>query len=319
MNIKMIEGFTPIVEINNKALQKMREYTSQSIDEIGWLGTARKIEDKHYIIDDVFLFKQEVHSTTTEITTEGLMEFCQELMLTENGMDIWNNMKVWGHSHVNMSTSPSGQDNDQIKIFSDNAQDFFIRIITNKREELRLDLYDYETGVAYEEMNFIVNYGEDEEQIRNIQALIQQYKNILDDLLETPKELSDEISNEIKEKVSKKTYVSNNVKTYNGYTYGSGNGYWDYWNNKTPKDFKKKETNVTSTEKDISLAEFIFDELNREEIFQIKAHVDYGGNIEDCIEEKLSIGDVIELEELIDEYCDINYNEYVSYLVGEEY
>ena len=92
MNIKMMRGFEPIVEINNIALQKMNEYTNQSNEEIGWLGTARKLEDKHYIIDDVFLFRQEVHSTTTEITVEGLSEFCQELMMRENGMEIWNNM-----------------------------------------------------------------------------------------------------------------------------------------------------------------------------------------------------------------------------------
>ena len=149
MNVKLIKGYMPELYIYNDAMNKMEEYIRQSDLEIGWLGCATK-EDGNYYIEDVFLFKQEVHSTTTEITTEGLNEFAMDLLYEENGVEIWNNMKVWGHSHVNMPTSPSGQDDKQIEVFAENAEDFFIRIIANKSGDFRIDLYDFTTGVIYE-------------------------------------------------------------------------------------------------------------------------------------------------------------------------
>ena len=89
MNVKMIKGFMPKVYINNNAMNKMQEYIRQCDNEIGWLGCAEKI-DGAYHITDVFLFEQEVHSTTTEITTEGLnnnftrCEECDEYYHNEN-------------------------------------------------------------------------------------------------------------------------------------------------------------------------------------------------------------------------------------------
>ena len=120
MSVKLMKGFEPKIFINVNAMNKMKEYIRQSSLEIGWLGTCEKLDNSSYYIGDVFLFKQEVHATTTEITTEGLSEFAMELLSTNDGIEIWNNMKVWGHSHVNMGTSPSSQDDKQIEVFAEN-------------------------------------------------------------------------------------------------------------------------------------------------------------------------------------------------------
>ena len=92
MNVKLMKNFAPKVYIDIKAMNKMKEYVRQSSLEIGWLGTARRFSNQIFI-DDVFLFKQEVHSTTTEITTEGLNEFAMELLSQEDGINIWNNFR----------------------------------------------------------------------------------------------------------------------------------------------------------------------------------------------------------------------------------
>ena len=308
MNIKMMRGFEPIVEINNIALQKMNEYTNQSNEEIGWLGTARKLEDKHYIIDDVFLFRQEVHSTTTEITVEGLSEFCQELMMRENGMEIWNNMKVWGHSHVNMSTSPSGQDDRQMEVFADSNDDFFIRIITNKQGDLRLDIYDFESGIIYEQLKYIPNYGEKEEVIRTIQTKIQEYKKKLDEILGIRSDLVKEIKDEIKDKVTKKTY-----KNYNGNYKTNFSNEWDNWYNSYDKSSKKKEIKEESVS-----AEDVFAELSEDLVFEIKTYMDNGGDIQDYLDVELSITEKYILEDKIDEYCEEFYNDYLLYTINLE-
>jgi hypothetical protein len=146
--IKVLETCLPKILIKSQALIKMQLFIENCADEIGWLGTAYK-QEGYVIIDDMYLFDQEVHSTTTEITPEGLSNFAEELLLQEDGIEIWNNMKVWGHSHVNMSVSPSGQDDSQMDTFSESGHDWFIRIIANKKGELKLDLFDYEAGISY--------------------------------------------------------------------------------------------------------------------------------------------------------------------------
>ena len=120
----------------------MKYYVQLSNKEIGWLGEAYKNEQSNYIyIKDVMLFKQEVHMTTCEITPEGLSDFAEELLQLKNGMDIWNNLTVWGHSHVNMGVSPSSQDHDQMKVFKDGGHKWFLRIIANKSGELETTLF----------------------------------------------------------------------------------------------------------------------------------------------------------------------------------
>lgn len=201
--VKILEICAPEVLINPNALVKMQLYVDGCTDEIGWLGTARR-NDNIYIIDDVFLFEQEVHGATTEINPEGLSKFAEELLQKPEGMDIWNNMKVWGHSHVNMSTSPSGQDDKQMETFSQNGHDWFIRIIANKNGSLRIDLYDYKLGLIYNELPWEEACSPDE---LTIIQQINQLESTLDGLRkQRTVQFKDPIKKEIDNKVKKKVY-----------------------------------------------------------------------------------------------------------------
>ena len=159
------------------ARQKMEMYCDLSEGEIGWLAYVEQFDKQGFLITDCALLKQEVHSTTTEITAEGLLEF-------------WNNtapeqqskIKLWGHSHVNMSPSPSGQDDSQMEYFKD-GNPWFIRLITNKKREYHIDIYDYEHGLK----------------IHMDQADLKDYNPGATELRKT-------IEEEIKEKVTKKEY-----------------------------------------------------------------------------------------------------------------
>lgn len=178
-----------------EARQKMEIYCDLSTGEIGWLGFVEDLGDSGFLIKDVALLKQEVHSTTTEITPEGLLEFWAATPVEEQ-----EKIKMWGHSHVNMSVSPSGQDNDQMEYFKD-GNPWFIRLITNKKREYHIDIYDYAQGV----------------QIHMDQSDLITYN---------PKanELKKAIEDEIKEKVSeKKTTYNPPAKTSSwGSNYSGG-------------------------------------------------------------------------------------------------
>lgn len=206
--VKTIASLAPQVAIMQIALDKMKLYVDECNDEIGWMGTARR-ENNFILIDDVFLFAQEVHATTTEITPDGLSEFATELLEQgDAGIDIWNNLKMWGHSHVNMGITPSHQDDKQMETFKEGGHDWFLRLIANKKGELKLDLYDYHNGIIFTDLPWVaVQAAEENELQKQIDALYAQM-----DALAAEREaaLKTGIVAEMKMKVSKLVYVSTN-------------------------------------------------------------------------------------------------------------
>ena len=78
--------------------QKWRCIVNLCEKEIGWLGFVKKLEGIGFMITDVMLLKQEVHATTTEIDPQALLEFWGQTPPEKQ-----SEIKVWGHSHVNMS------------------------------------------------------------------------------------------------------------------------------------------------------------------------------------------------------------------------
>lgn len=241
--VKILEQSAPRVFISTEAISKMKHFVDKCQDEIGWLGTAYRTKN-NIIINDVFLFDQEVHATTTEITPEGLSEFAEELLqMGDIGIEIWNNLKVWGHSHVNMSVSPSSQDDKQMLTFKEGGHDWFIRIIANKKGDMKVDVYDYEVGIIYLDVPW-VEFGNErtrklQEEIRRMEQEIEQIKqNIYN-------ELDEVIEKEIKEKVRKK----NAYTTYN-YGYGGYGWYGNYGKTSSFNDYKvkKKETEKAEEE-----------------------------------------------------------------------
>ena len=125
-----------------QAYDKMRLYVELCEDEIGWLGYVEKLQnDQGYMVTDVFLLDQEVHSTTTELSPTAIIDFYNAL--DEAGREKFlNSCNLWGHSHVNMSPSPSGQDDAQGLELSKDVEDYYIRLITNKKGEYNITFYD---------------------------------------------------------------------------------------------------------------------------------------------------------------------------------
>lgn len=281
MKVKLIKGYTPNLIIDKLAFDKMLEYIHQSKLEIGWLGCAERNE-KGFYISDVFLFKQEVHSTTTEITTEGLSEFSMELLSQEDGIERWNNMRVWGHSHVDMSTSPSSQDEKQMDLFLENPNEFFIRIIGNKKEHFKIDIWDFETGIIYEDMDYEVDY--DEETLNQIDIINKQIKFLTDRVnsLINPDDITKKsIENEIKSKVTEKKYVYNTQ---------------DWWK----KDKKKENVRNLNVK---SKVEEVFDCLTPADLRVLMENLECGGTSIDVYDGfDLTVYESYQLDEMVEDY-----------------
>lgn len=242
MNIRMMKNKSPKIYMTEFAHQKLETYIAECNDEIGALATVEQTSKGVYLIKDAFLFKQEVHSTTCEITTEGLTEFANEILALENGVEIWNEIRCWFHSHVNMGISPSGQDEKQMELFENSGHDFFIRLIGNKKGEMGITLYDYSQGIIWDNLDYNIIYDDTKaDKVIELKEKIEELNAELNLVINEKLIDVNYIKQEMKEKVSKKTFGIQ----YGGYkNYGSGQGvyYGDWWK----KDTKKNETNTTN-------------------------------------------------------------------------
>ena len=218
--IKQIKNKNVNFGISNDALTLMQKYVEGCTDEIGWFFTVEKDEEYPgwYFIEDCILFHQEVHSTTTEVNGDNLIKLSEEILSKPDGVEFWNKMKGWGHSHVNMGVTPSGQDDNQMEFFSNSGFDFFVRIIANKKGELKIDLYDYSIGVAYIDVPWTVYSGIEERELAS--QIVELQKQIEAKRLEKESKIEEEVEKEIKAKVRKIVYQSTAYKG-TGY-FGSG-------------------------------------------------------------------------------------------------
>jgi hypothetical protein len=141
--------------------------TSLVHTEIGFLGIVRRdLAANTILVERIMLFEQEVHASTTEISPGGVGKVMHELISSAAdpaaGVDQVNRMLYWYHSHVNGAVSPSGQDEDQMKLFKDNRSPYFLRAIGNKQGNLRIDFFDYAHGIIVRDIPWSIE-GENDE------------------------------------------------------------------------------------------------------------------------------------------------------------
>lgn len=193
------------LKIEDIAYQKMMCYTNSVKTEIGWLGTATR-EGSIFTIHDVFLLNQEVHGATAELTTDGISKLLyDELSVRKDYTSLLSNMKVWGHSHNTMTVDPSKQDEMQMEIFEDGGYDFMIRLITNHEGEIGVTIYDYVTGIIYNDVDWHVVYDENiYSTLKSAEKQLNYYQNLVERIKYNSKINEDEIKKEIKEKVKEK-------------------------------------------------------------------------------------------------------------------
>ncbi len=136
---------SPRVLITPDAYKRMCLYIEIAPKEVGWLGTVKRLGNGDFLIEEVFLVEQEVTGVETELSVEGREKLVLELLEGgDAGLDKSNTLHFWGHSHVRMSTGPSGTDENTMVQFGTEGHPYYIRGIFTKlgRGEFTLYLYD---------------------------------------------------------------------------------------------------------------------------------------------------------------------------------
>lgn len=155
------------------AWQKMQTLIREFDKEVAWHGVAERCEEKDtYLISDILVYPQEVTGST--VTTDQ-NEYEMWLMKQEDG--VFNNIRMQGHSHVNMSTSPSSVDlNLYDGILSQLDSDmFYIFMIYNKRGEKTVKLYDLRENILFETADVTVAVKE----VGDLTGFIEEAKELV--------------------------------------------------------------------------------------------------------------------------------------------
>lgn len=126
--------------------------------EVAWHGIAKRGEGDTYIIEDILVYPQEVTGVTVTTDQEEY-----ETWLMNHDDDTFNNIRMQGHSHVNMSTSPSGVDTSLYERILQQLDDtmFYIFMIWNKRGEKTIKIYDMSKNILFDTKDCEVVIDED--------------------------------------------------------------------------------------------------------------------------------------------------------------
>ena len=137
---------TPRIYITANAYLKMRKLVDDTSTEIGWYGTVTKVPSlpNHYVIEDIIVYPQKVTGATCVQDDDKMFEF--EMSLSTEQV---NSKRFHGHSHVNMTTTPSGVDEQFYQDILTQTRDYFIILITNKSKSNYIRFYDIEHNVVY--------------------------------------------------------------------------------------------------------------------------------------------------------------------------
>ena len=239
--IKKEDTVPPDVYITAEALAKMKQYVDQCDKEIGWLAYVEKNDGAYYITDTILL-DQKVTGVTTELEEEAMNDFANELIMA-NRIDDLQKIRCWGHSHVNMDVNPSGTDEDTFKEYYSTC-DFFIRIIANKKGDLRLDIAETRKNVIFNNVKWIALCNDEEAILQDkIEKLEAEIKKLYEEVKNTSKNFVSKYHDSIKSEIAKKvkdevTHVStkswkNKTKytsPYN-YDYDYEEEYYGWYNN----------------------------------------------------------------------------------------
>ena len=149
---------TVVGDVNRKAKviytesawQKQSALVREFDKEVAWHGIATREDDMDgkdvYMIRDIVVYPQEVTGSTVNTDQQKYEEWIMEF-----DDDIFNALKMQGHSHVNMGTSPSSVDVEhQEKIIEQLDDDsFYIFMIWNKKNERTIRIYDMRKNLYF--------------------------------------------------------------------------------------------------------------------------------------------------------------------------
>lgn len=129
-----------------EAYTKMFALVDNFSSEVAWHGTVLR-DGLDFYIEDIIVYPQKVTGVTVNTDQAEYDTWLMEL-----GDDEFGSLRMQGHSHVNMGTSPSSVDTEHQKKILEQLKgtDFYIFMIVNKHRDMFITIFDLESNVKFE-------------------------------------------------------------------------------------------------------------------------------------------------------------------------
>jgi hypothetical protein len=164
--LEPIKITAPTIRVTGNALKWLTAIADLHPHEVGVFGFVDELENNTYVIRDIFYPKHsEAAGATCEISPEGETLMAEWLMTHNREADL-SKAKFWGHSHVDMGVSPSGQDETQSIERMNRNESYLIRGIFNKAGLLSISFYDYQNKRRFDNIKWETDEDEEDKKIR---------------------------------------------------------------------------------------------------------------------------------------------------------
>lgn len=145
------------LHFTEKAWLKMQALIFSYDKEVAWHGIAKRGDDPNkndYFVTDIIVYPQEVTGGTVNTDQEKYQTW-----LMSQDDDIFSNIRMQGHSHVNMGVTPSGVDTSLYEKLRAQFTDetFYIFMIWNKKNDKFIQIYDMPKNILFETADVTVD------------------------------------------------------------------------------------------------------------------------------------------------------------------
>lgn len=161
--------------LSSVAFAKMTALIQQFDSEVAWHGVVKRDPDNPTVfrITDILVYPQTVTGAT--VNTD---QVAYQSWLYSFDDDVFDNIRMQGHSHVRMSPSPSGVDTThQEQILGQiKDDDYYIFMIWNKSFDHWVCIFDLKNNTLYEKSDVDVLVGDEG---MDLAAFIDESKKIV--------------------------------------------------------------------------------------------------------------------------------------------
>ncbi|MBI2633594.1 MAG: hypothetical protein HYW78_04410 [Parcubacteria group bacterium] len=126
----------PKLYIEPRAALKLRYYIKACENEISGLGKVLHLGGMKFLIQDIFILEQEGGSAHTVMNGDAVTQFIEAYIAREGNNP--KDLKLWWHSHANMSTFFSSTDTSTMNdLVENNNSDYMIGIVGNRKDDIQ--------------------------------------------------------------------------------------------------------------------------------------------------------------------------------------
>lgn len=141
------EADNAIVWLTLEAYRKIVTLVTEFDSEVAWHGIVTRLENDEFLIEDILVYPQVVTGSTVNTDQS---EYTKWLYAHDD--EVFNKIRMQGHSHCSMGVAPSGVDvkHRQQIVEQLTGESFYIFMIWNKSLDSHTLIYDMKRNLFFD-------------------------------------------------------------------------------------------------------------------------------------------------------------------------